>query len=341
MSIEYLDSMFPTDESAVQYLERARWGDKPACPYCGYSKSAGRGQRKGQHRCNNYKCNEYYNVKIGTIFESSPVPLRKWFWAACHMMKIGGIDSWDLANEIGVSRDTASLMMRRICVAMARLREKMVLGGIVEIGVNAFGGIEELKHSNKRLYPKYGCGGKTGVLCMAERGEQGRTVTLAVPSTYTENINKEQITTPDFSKEIIYPMIRRYVSPSSIVCTDGNHRYSGLQKDGLARLHFKTDPDSGLFVYDPGHPEINRVCISVIRNRWKTLADEYHNHSKWSQKYFQQYLDLSDFRRNETRLPWQVKNGKVVLWRRAPTLGAFETFIKCCFEKVPTRKGPR
>ena len=67
---------FPTEESCIAYLEKQLWGDgEPVSPYDPTSKVYRRGD--GMYRCKNTGKN--FNIRIGTIFEGSKVPLRKWF----------------------------------------------------------------------------------------------------------------------------------------------------------------------------------------------------------------------------------------------------------------------
>lgn len=69
---------FPTEESCIKYLESMRWKDGiPVSPYDPSSKVYNRGD--GKYRCKNTGKN--FNVRIGTMFEGSKLPLRKWFVA--------------------------------------------------------------------------------------------------------------------------------------------------------------------------------------------------------------------------------------------------------------------
>ena len=93
---------FPTEESCIAYLEKQLWGDgEPVSPYDPTSKVYRRGD--GMYRCKNTGKN--FNVRIGTIFEGTKLPLRKWFLAiyfTCNHKK--AISSLQLSKNITVTQ---------------------------------------------------------------------------------------------------------------------------------------------------------------------------------------------------------------------------------------------
>lgn len=72
---ELLD-VFPTGESCIKYLEQQYWANGiPIFPYDPTSKAYNRGN--GMYRCKNTSKN--FNVRIGTMFEGSKLPLLLYF----------------------------------------------------------------------------------------------------------------------------------------------------------------------------------------------------------------------------------------------------------------------
>src|SRR5258705_13123619 len=68
-------------DTCQQELVAARWPDGVTCPTCGrkdvgYLANQRRWQCKGKH------ARRQFSVKVGTIFEDSPIGLDKWFTAA-------------------------------------------------------------------------------------------------------------------------------------------------------------------------------------------------------------------------------------------------------------------
>lgn len=74
---------FHDEVEAYAYVEGALWPSGPTCPRCGchdrVGRLGGRSTRIGVLKC--YECCKPFTVKIGTIFESSHVPMRLWLQA--------------------------------------------------------------------------------------------------------------------------------------------------------------------------------------------------------------------------------------------------------------------
>jgi transposase-like protein len=110
---------------AVEFVERQRWGDTPACPRCGDTnvyqmrdRKSGKRNKRYLWRCNG--CADQFTVRIGTIFEDSRIPLKHWcfaFWAACAGKK--GVSALQIRRQTQLSYKSALFMMHRIRYAMA------------------------------------------------------------------------------------------------------------------------------------------------------------------------------------------------------------------------------
>jgi len=61
MNIMRVFDQFPAQGDCLAYLEQARWGGKPICPYCG---SANTTRNQHRHRCYDYKTS--FSVTVGT-----------------------------------------------------------------------------------------------------------------------------------------------------------------------------------------------------------------------------------------------------------------------------------
>ncbi len=112
---------FHSEEAAFAYVEARVWPEGPVCPHCGgfdrIGKMGGKSTRVGLYKC--YQCRKPFTVRIGTIFESSHVPLNIWLQA---MYLIAGskkgISSNQLHRTLGVTLKTAWFMSHRIREAM-------------------------------------------------------------------------------------------------------------------------------------------------------------------------------------------------------------------------------
>lgn len=339
LSARGIMQMFPTEQIALEFLEQARWQGRPQCPQCNNVATDTTRSNGSPRRYICRKCNMLFDAKTKSIFSGARVPLQKWFLAAYYMMKPEGISMMELADEIGVMPCTALSVMDRIGLAMARRKEGIILKGVVEMDEAGLGGKEMKKPEENRLFPGGGFGGKQGVFCMVERGDHGRVVTSAVPDMPVQNTKGEWITAPNFSREVIFPIIRKYVDPSSIVCTDEGAVYRALVRKKLARLHFSVNHNDGEYVNYPDHPKLKKAYSNTAESRWSALKRLYRNNNQWGKDKVQMHLDISDFRWNETRVYIKNRKGEVVFARRrAPTMEAFEVFISCCFGIEVSRK---
>ncbi len=117
----FTEARFNDDEAARDCLESIRWPNGAVCPHCGgtdrNSRLQGATHRPGLWFCGD--CREQYTVTVGTVFESSKVPLHKWVLAnhlMCSSKK--GISAHQLHRTLGVTYKTAWFMAHRIREAM-------------------------------------------------------------------------------------------------------------------------------------------------------------------------------------------------------------------------------
>ena len=119
---------FHDETAAFEYLEKTLWPAGPVCPHCGAigtaTKLQGKATRIGVWKCNEKECRKQFTVKVGTVFERSKIPLRKW-WLAVFLMNASkkGHSAHQLHRTLKVSYKTAWFMAHRI-------REAMRQGGL-------------------------------------------------------------------------------------------------------------------------------------------------------------------------------------------------------------------
>jgi transposase-like protein len=223
---------FHNEESAYAWVEARIWGENPICPHCGgverVSKMQGKSTRIGTYKC--YQCRKPFTVKVGTIFESSHVPMRIWLQAIFLMTSSKkGISSNQLHRTLGVTLKTAWFMSHRI-------REAMRDGGLAPLGGN--GGIVEADETylweTEQPKPRLGRnknkpvkGGKCGpadkrvIISLVERGGSVRSFhaehadKLTVNKIVAENLDRETRLHTDESR--IYGDVTKHVASRETV----------------------------------------------------------------------------------------------------------------------------
>src|SRR2546423_759008 len=98
---------FASQENCIAYLAARRWPDgRVICQTCGSDKvSFLKNQQRWQ--CSSRHPKRQFSVKVGTIFEDSPITLDKWLtavWMICNCRN--GVSSWEMHRTLGVTQKT-------------------------------------------------------------------------------------------------------------------------------------------------------------------------------------------------------------------------------------------
>jgi transposase-like protein len=210
-----IEEHFSTDETARKYIEHILWPHGPVCPHCKnhqekkiwkIQENKVKGIRAGLHHCG--ACNKEFTVTVGTIFEDSHIPLRKWLLAwylICSSKK--GISSLQLQRQLKLgSYRTALFMAHRIRYALKHESFSEKLSGTIEADETFIGGTSTGKGT--------GCmaGGKIPVMAMVQRG--GPVRSKVMPTVNGANLKQA---------------IRDNVQICSEVHTDANYAHRGLE----------------------------------------------------------------------------------------------------------------
>ena len=167
-----LDERFTDANAAAEYLEGIRWANGVVCPKCGESEREPyplKNQPRRLWKCR--ACRKQFTVTVGTIFESSHIPLHKWllaFYLLCASKK--GMSAHQLHRMLGVTYKTAWFMFHRIREAMSDPGFSAKLSGIVEVDETYVGG----KRKGRVGRPGKGDPQKVPVVALVERGGRVR-----------------------------------------------------------------------------------------------------------------------------------------------------------------------
>src|SRR6266498_5203759 len=160
-----------------EFLSEMRWPRGIHCPRCN-SKNVGE-LVKSRRIWNCKACKKQFSVKVGTIFEDSPLGLEKWLPATWLIVNAkNGISSCELARSLGVTQKTAWFMLHRIRLAMQEGSFDK-FSGRVEADETYIGGKARNMHTDKKAKTKSlqkgrGYIGKVAVMGLLERNSPER-----------------------------------------------------------------------------------------------------------------------------------------------------------------------
>lgn len=168
---------FSEPKNCLEYLAAKRWpGGAVTCPTCGSTRVKFL-ENQGRWQCSTHHPKRQFSVKVGTIFEDSPIGLDKWLTAAWLVTNCkNGISSYEIERDLEVTQKTAWSMLHRIRLAMQG-DTKGKLSGEVEVDETFIGGKARNMHAGKRKEKITGRGttGKTVAMGMLKRGGKVRT----------------------------------------------------------------------------------------------------------------------------------------------------------------------
>lgn len=273
-NLTQLFDTFKDEETCKKYLEKQRWGDTPACPFCGSLKVY---RTTRGFKCGEKQCYKKFSVTVGTIFENSKVNLRTWF-AAMYLIASHkkGISSLQLHRDLGITQKTAWFILHRIREAL-REKNSPLLNDVVEIDETFVGGKNKNRHAHKKV-----------------KNSQGRSVKdkTAVVGLMHRSGKVRSFVVKDTSSATIHGIIEREVQPGSICITDEWVSYRGL-KD---YLHVPVNHSEGEYVRGPFHTNSLEGYWSLVK---RAIFGIYHS---VTEKHMQRYFFEFDYRYNSRKV---------------------------------------
>src|SRR6476660_5295847 len=204
---------FSNPDNCIDYLAVRRWPKGVICPTC-HSKKVKFNPTRRVWQCSSHHAKRQFSVKVGTIYEDSPIGLDKWLAAMWMLTNCkNGISSYEVARDLDVTQKTAWFMLHRIRLALHQ-GSFMKLGGeggTVEADETYIGGLARNMHKDvraRKIQGRTGYAGKTAVFGLLDRGKNGKSRVHArvMPNAWTQ---------PEARA-----IIREAVEPGSNVYTD-------------------------------------------------------------------------------------------------------------------------
>lgn len=164
---------FSNPDNCIEYIAARRWPNGVICPTCGSVKVSAFNAKRRTWKCGSHHPKREFSIKVGTIYEDSPIPLDKWLAATWMLTNCkNGVSSYEIARDLKVTQKTAWFMLHRIRLALGDVPEDKMGGGTVEIDETHVGGTPKFMHAKRRNSLKMATGGhtaKTAVMGMLDR----------------------------------------------------------------------------------------------------------------------------------------------------------------------------
>ena len=282
-TVEAIPLACSNELAAVEFLEKQRWGNTPACVKCGsvdvYKMTDAKTGERNQRflwRCRD--CKEQYTVRIGTVYEESRIELRHWcyaFWRACTSKK--GVSALEIKRQCQISYKSALFLMNRIRFAMAPDSNNPKLTGTVECD-EMYIGARKPRHRQRTENALHGRATmKTPVFVAVQRnGELRRRII------------------PDVTGRTLRGAIREEVSRQASIMTDQFGSYEGLGKE--FRSHKTVNHGTGEYVLGNVHTNTAESTHALVK---RGIVGIYHNVSR---EYLHRYLWQYDFLWNTRKM---------------------------------------
>jgi transposase-like protein len=249
--------LFTDEQVCIDAVASLRWPDGPECPHCRTNEPYYLASQK-RWKCRS--CRKQFSVKVGTIFEDSPISLQKWLPALWMLVNDkNGVSSYELHRALGISQKSAWFVLHRLRVVLKNKSVAKLGGndaGPVEVDETFVGGKSINMHKSKRIaLQRVRSGirnndamgpylGKTAVVGMVDRELR------QVRANVVRNVRRDTL-----QCEIL-----REISPSSKVYTDEWQGYSDMHAEFVHEVVYKVKE------YVDG-----QVHVNSVENFWALL----------------------------------------------------------------------
>jgi transposase-like protein len=220
---------FSDEQVCINAVAAMRWPDGPICPACEGENGKRPYYLKTQKRWKCRTCRKQFSVKVGTIFEESPIPLQKWLPALWMLVSCkNGIPSYEIGRDLGVSQKTAWFMLHRLRLVLKSKNLGFKLGGEgseVEVDETFIGGKLKNMHKDKqarvRALNVYG----------TAAGTIGKTIVMGMLDRNARQIRAQVV--PDVSRLTLQNAVLNNVEHGTNVYTDQAPAYGRLNQKYL------------------------------------------------------------------------------------------------------------
>lgn len=205
---EYL-KQFGTDEQCAAALEASRWPGGWYCPHCGDQRHS-LFFREGRKYWQCHRCREQTSLISGTLFQSTKLPLTRWF-LAMHLLtqSKNNVSALEMMRHLGVCYKTTWLMKHKLMEVMFLREEPRMLDGRVEVDDAYLGGERPGKRGR-------GSENKVSFIAAVQTNAAGHPLTVCLKPLA-------------FTKEAIADWANKALAASAQVVSDGLGCFNGFK----------------------------------------------------------------------------------------------------------------
>jgi transposase-like protein len=219
---------FTDFENSRQFMVAVRWPNGVVrCPQCDSDKVTYL-QKARLYKCYGNHPKPKFSLKVGTIFEDSPIALEKWLPAVWLVVNCkNGVSSWEIHRALGVTQKSAWFMLHRIRLAMqsGSLVKLGGGGGPVEVDETFIGGKARFMHKDRK---------ERASAPGFAKGMANKTIVAGFFERDTRKVRTQVI--PDREKSTFHTMVKENVELGSHLSTDDCHSYWGLDKEYIHQI---------------------------------------------------------------------------------------------------------
>jgi transposase-like protein len=272
LSILEFQARYGTEDACREHLFHHKWPYGFVCEKCGgtdyYTISS-----RNTYECRS--CGYQASVTSGTVMHKTHTPLMLWFWAIYLVSRDKrGLSALALSKQIGVSYQTAWLILHKIREAMSLRDDNYKLANLVELDDGFFG--------------TPGTGGKRG------RGTSKSKVVVGI------SVHQDK---PQFAKmevvnaidsDSLKQIAQDNIEAGATIKSDGYRSYNILGESGYQHVP--------IVINDQDASKVLHWVHILISNAKAFIDGTFHGLGK---KHFQRYLDEFCYRFN--RRFWETQ----------------------------------
>ena len=265
MSIHGFMGKCGSEEQCREVLFKQRWPDGFRCPHCGNSTYC-KLKSRNLYQC--HRCHHQTSITAGNIFQSTHLPLSKWFLAIYLMSQNkNGISALELSRQLGISYNATWRLKHKLMQAMLERDSQKKLSNRVEID-DAYIGAKRVPGKRGR-----GAGHKTPFIAAVETDTKKHPLRIKLSRV------------EGFRKKEIERWGEHHLAPGVLVLSDGLSCFHGLEEAGFD--HEPHVMGSGKAAVN--HPDFKWVN-TILGNVKNAIKGTYHAiHIKHVPRYLAEF----------------------------------------------------